>query len=236
MIKTCAYCGKEFDTKQVGSTYKHCSHECRRNAKLQQQRQRRAAKRGEVLAVVQSHNPTCQRCGKELVGRPFRTKYCDECRDVQRLENARRYKKTHRERLRELNRKYKEQRRQLRPPAPPKPPTNYIIKPKVKRRVCMDCGEEFLTENRNKICPDCKHARWLIQQEREEAKRLAQIKADKAAGMYVKTLDDWTREAFECNLDYGTYRALIAAGRTFAGLRRKRTPATRKHIHIADDI
>lgn len=96
----------------------------------------------------------------------------------------------------------------------------------------MDCGEEFLTENRNKICPDCKHARWLLQQEREEAKRLAQIKVDKAAGKYVKTLDDWTREAFECNLDYGTYRALIAAGRTFAELKAQadaRHPQTHSH-------
>ena len=218
MIKTCAHCGKEFDTKQVESTYKYCSHECRRNANLQKQRQRRAAERGETIAV-QPHNPTCQRCGKELVGRTFAAKYCDECREIQRRENARRFKETHREHVRELNRKYREQKRQERPPKPNKPPPNFAPTPKIRQRVCSSCGVEFAAMGDAKICPACKHGRWLVQQKREKAKQLAQREFDKATGKPVKTLDDWAREADECNLDYGTYRALIAAGRTFAELK-----------------
>ena len=34
-----------------------------------------------------------------------------------------------------------------------------------------------------------------------------------------KSLSDWCREANECNLDYGTYRALIAQGKTFDELK-----------------
>lgn len=30
-----------------------------------------------------------------------------------------------------------------------------------------------------------------------------------------KTLDDWVREATECGLDYGNYRALISMGKTY---------------------
>lgn len=47
-----------------------------------------------------------------------------------------------------------------------------------------------------------------------------------------KTLEDWVREARECNLDYGNYRALIAAGKTFEEL--KATAGTRtagEHAH-----
>ena len=47
-----------------------------------------------------------------------------------------------------------------------------------------------------------------------------------------KTIDEWAREARECNLDYGTYRALIERGKTFDELRAERdrhsTPA---HAH-----
>ena len=34
-----------------------------------------------------------------------------------------------------------------------------------------------------------------------------------------KTMADWTREARECNLDYGTYRGLIAMGKTYEELK-----------------
>ena len=87
-----------------------------------------------------------------------------------------------------------------------------------------------------KICPACqerKKLKFLRQLQAEEAKkRLAQVKMDKATGKPVKTLDDWAREAAQCNLDYGTYRALIAAGRTFEQLKaERRSPQFHSHIH-----
>ena len=36
-----------------------------------------------------------------------------------------------------------------------------------------------------------------------------------------KTLDDWSREANDCKLDYGTYRALIGMGKTFEELKNR---------------
>ena len=48
-----------------------------------------------------------------------------------------------------------------------------------------------------------------------------------------KSLDDWCREAAECNLDYGNYRALITQGKSFDELKAqapfRQTPA---HSHI----
>ncbi|MBR1806274.1 MAG: hypothetical protein IJ774_07815 [Selenomonadaceae bacterium] len=52
----------------------------------------------------------------------------------------------------------------------------------------------------------------------------------KASNKPVKTFADWAREADECNFDYGTYRALIAAGRTFEQLKaERRSPQTHSH-------
>lgn len=34
-----------------------------------------------------------------------------------------------------------------------------------------------------------------------------------------KTFEEWTREARECNLDYGTYRALRTMGKSFDELK-----------------
>ena len=53
--------------------------------------------------------------------------------------------------------------------------------------------------------------------------REARIKAE-ALNRHTspKTLDDWLREADACGLDYGTYRALIAQGKTFEQLKRRR--------------
>ena len=40
-----------------------------------------------------------------------------------------------------------------------------------------------------------------------------------AYGLKSKTLSDWVREADECNLDYGTYRALRESGKSFDELK-----------------
>ena len=48
-----------------------------------------------------------------------------------------------------------------------------------------------------------------------------------------KPLEQWVSEARECNLDYGTYRALIESGRTYSEL--KATAANRNmptHSHL----
>lgn len=70
---------------------------------------------------------------------------------------------------------------------------------------CLFCGAYFSTVTRKKDFCSLKCAQAY--QEELEAKRLS------------KTLADWCREADECNLDYGNYRALIGAGKTFEELK-----------------
>lgn len=86
---------------------------------------------------------------------------------------------------------------------------------------CLYCGKEFEpTGTSQKYCsPQCGKAyRSKIPQPMSKE----------------RTLDDWVREANECNLDYGTYRALIKIGRTYEELKetadRRRFP-THSHVH-----
>lgn len=84
-----------------------------------------------------------------------------------------------------------------------------------------------------RTCPNCKaiqHEKALAKQRERQRRLNAQKKVDKSQGKPVKTLDDWVREAADCNLDYGTYRALIAAGNTFDQLKAvNRHPQTHSH-------
>ena len=84
--------------------------------------------------------------------------------------------------------------------------------------------------------------RWRTEQPKNHPrfgyeKASVKKKVDEAQGKPVKTLDDWAREADECNLDYGTYRALIAAGKTFEQLKAcRRSPQTHSHCRIHKTI
>ena len=83
---------------------------------------------------------------------------------------------------------------------------------------CKQCGKEFETRYPHALyCSDeCRKVAKL-----EEYRRLdGYINAHKVnSNAPRKTLDDWCREAAECNLDYGNYRALIESGKTFAELK-----------------
>ena len=83
---------------------------------------------------------------------------------------------------------------------------------------------------------------WDIEQPKNHPrfgydKAAVKKKVDEAQGKPVKTISDWAREADECNLDYGTYRALIAQGKTFEQLKaERRSPQPHSHCrrHIYD--
>lgn len=70
------------------------------------------------------------------------------------------------------------------------------------KRKCIICGKEFT---------DVYNAKYCSTKCRNEAikKESAANAMAKASGQAVKSLADWTREARECNMDYGTYRAQI---------------------------
>lgn len=150
---------------------------------------RRAAERARKQNPSEDR-ATCLICGKSFVRRKGTERYCSmDCRT-------------------EMNRRWQREHR----------------KPVMKK--CETCGKEFTPCNRRqKYCsPDCynqKHREQhlkLLQQQTPAQKR-AQDLIDKQIKRPTKTLDDWAREAAECGLDYGTYRALIAQGKTFKQLK-----------------
>ena len=93
---------------------------------------------------------------------------------------------------------------------------------------CPYCGDDFLaTTSRRKFCsPACRikyyNTKHFLPHEIPQDKTIPS-----------KTLSDWVREADECNLDYGSYRALIAMGKSFEQLKATAdTRATKAHSHI----
>ena len=94
-------------------------------------------------------------------------------------------------------------------------------------KTCQKCGQPFETNRPAKLfCPVCNDAAW-IERRRERDRvyrswRLMKSKVDAAVGKPTKSLTEWSNEAAECNLDYGTYRALIEQGKTFDELKAQR--------------
>ena len=75
-----------------------------------------------------------------------------------------------------------------------------------KPRKCACCGRVFTPMNGKLHQMFCSQAcREKFQSEKLKKKS--------------KPLELWTKEAAECNLDYGSYRALINAGKTFEELK-----------------
>ena len=82
-------------------------------------------------------------------------------------------------------------------------------KPPIKKR-CEECGKEFEPRlSIQRYCsPQCAE---IYNKPKSTAKSPPKPKC--------KTLSDWCREAAECNLDYGNYRALIESGKSFDELK-----------------
>lgn len=84
---------------------------------------------------------------------------------------------------------------------------------------------------------------WDIEQPKNHPrfgynKAAVQKKVDEATGKPTKTLSDWAREAAECGLDYGNYRALIERqGKTFEELKaQNHRPQCHSHCRIHKTI
>ena len=95
---------------------------------------------------------------------------------------------------------------------------------------CLQCGKEFVAAvnhpNQKYCSSSCrKEFHRLLPQKRRQRRQLANELAN-------KTREQWIHEADECNLDYGTYRALREQGKSFDEL--KATADARKssiHFH-----
>lgn len=95
---------------------------------------------------------------------------------------------------------------------------------KIGKRECPHCLKEFLPKVPRQIyCTEqCQRKAYALKQgqkPRVSKKELIAEAVAKASEQPVKTINDWAREAAECNLDYGNYRALIAAGKTYEELK-----------------
>ena len=155
---------------------------------------RRAAERARKKHPSEDRT-TCLICGKEFVRRNGTERYCSPaCRE-------------------EMNRRWYREHR----------------KPVMKK--CAACGKEFTPCNRRqKYCsPNCydeTHKKqaydYKILQRQTPAQKRAQDVTDKQVKRPTKTLNDWAREAADCGLDYGTYRAFIAQGKTFEQIKDSR--------------
>ena len=73
---------------------------------------------------------------------------------------------------------------------------------------CPQCGKEFI--------PVSAHQKFCCYACGDRYRHGRPKPKPKSKG---KSLDDWAREAAECNLDYGTYRALIQQGKSFDELK-----------------
>lgn len=91
---------------------------------------------------------------------------------------------------------------------------HHSAKEKLPLPVCRNCGNEFKPDNSGKIfcCREC-YVEYC------SAKKAAAKKP--AAKNDGKTLGQWVREAKECGLDYGTYRAYLNMGKTYEELKAK---------------
>lgn len=100
------------------------------------------------------------------------------------------------------------------------PACNPARKRQLAELKCAHCGKVFSPRNScQKYCSEeCRDQAYsqLQKVERQKPKKPQKPKLEVAP---KKTLADWCREANECNLDYGNYRALIESGKTFGELK-----------------
>ena len=217
-MKKCVICGKEFVPRN--QCQKTCSGECsienkRRKDKIRKQG---TAQKPAIL--------TCPNCGKEFRQNVTTQIYCsDKCRSAH--ERAKRPKKP------------------LEPKLCAQCGQEFIPKTSTQRYCSKVCCEEYwgrrvvvhtmTCKNCGEKFTDVYRAKYCSKKCRNEAIKKEQAKQAmaKATGEKVKTIADWTREARECNLDYGTYRGLIEqCGRTYEELKATAdSRAAKLHAH-----
>ena len=89
-------------------------------------------------------------------------------------------------------------------------------------KTCEWCYKEFeATNSRVKYCSEACRKKAASEYVKQcEARKKAKQLTDEKVSRKPKTLDEWSREATACGLDYGNYRALIEqGGKTFEELK-----------------
>lgn len=85
-------------------------------------------------------------------------------------------------------------------------------------KTCEYCGKSFTPKcDSRRFCSKKCYGAWLHRE--RELKRASTADLELKPTPPTKPLSEWNREAKECNLDYGTYRGLINAGKSFDELK-----------------
>lgn len=168
---------------------KYCSRQCK-------DRQYRLRQTKELPATIK-----CAVCGKEFEPANYRSKYCSmACRNV-----------VQRERMRD--RRYKEIEATMRL-------ARCLSKPETENQPaaenqpkCLHCGKPFkmLKETQKYCSRECFQA---AVEQNGVAKPVQEVKPARKSN-----LNELVRQAAECNLDYGTYSALLRQGKTYEELK-----------------
>lgn len=173
----------------------------------------------------------CEYCGKEFEPRSWNQKYCSvECQQANNnlLRRARAAKAEPKEKtclycgekfFGKPGQKYCSRR--CKEKAHMKREQEKLKVVKVKK-TCLNCGREYLTDDAgDSFCSTRCSLEYHGQVERKHSKK-------RSDGRFSEVV----REARECNLDYGTYRAYLNMGKTFEELKMlapMRNPQVHQH-------
>lgn len=235
--KICAICGSEFEKRR--GNQKYCSKECAAEYHRQHQREYQAANREKIAQyqreyyhrklaakrVRTTYEKTCPICGKDFTTTNSNQIYCSV--DCYYLNAKQRQKEQHR-----LQKNLAQFSRQLEKKTCPICGKDFEPNSKAQiycskqcrdvafqiqyrekhyssvheTRKCEFCGRDFIpNSSRQKYCSTkCRDEDYL------NHPRPVQKKS---------SISEYARQARECNLDYGTYRAFIAMGKTFEQLK-----------------
>lgn len=105
---------------------------------------------------------------------------------------------------------------------------------------CRNCGDMFMpTKKQNKLCPTCSDTLKRREKTKKQITEKAQQITDHAVGKpNERTFADWTREAADCNMDYGNYRAQIEVfGKTYEELKAQAHLRVKPcHSHVGGSV
>lgn len=196
----CLYCGKEFEPRRRGQKY--CSVKCQRKNYVKQVE--------EKMGIAR-----CLNCGRKFYKGNSKQKYCSE-------ECQRRYRNPKTRQLGTI--KCPVCGKEFRPRTVENKCCSEKCYFKLRHSTpreedrtgrCLHCGRQLELKSPNqKFCSDLCGARYRCGSTKGKDEYLPPPDAP-----VIKSFEDYAREAEECNLDYGNYRAMLQMGKTYEELK-----------------
>lgn len=202
--KKCLHCGKSFTPTK--KSQKYCSVRCRHQNELLRKKDSKPKK-------------TCEICGKPIYKR--NQKYCSDCTPYKKRDPMKKTCPvcgnifvTTRKKAKYCSQTCSDAAHSA------QDRERYVAsKPEVEQ-TCQNCGKEFIaTSTRQVFCSrSCKEEyEKLLYSSKPKVSKTAFSSSKKPKS--GKTIEQWNREAAQCGMSYGLYRAAINAGKTFDELK-----------------